>query len=379
MQQPDIQKLLNKYLSGTCTQKEQGLLETWYLKQKGQDLPTISQFKKNKQLDEVWKSLPIHEEKIHKINYWPRIVAAASIILCFSFGGYFLLHERPEPKVARNKPYDIAPGRNQATLTLANGQKILLTKGLNGKLAQQGNSVVQVNSGNAIAYTVNSGNPADRKVEYNTLSTKNGEQSPYPLVLSDGSKVWLNAGSSVTFPTAFYGKDRMISITGEAYLEVVHNAVKPFQVSVKDQIIQDIGTHFNINAYDDEKVIKTTLLEGSVKVSKNNLSVILKPGEQSQIRASSPNIKIIRDANIEETIAWKNGYFRFKDEKIESVMRKLARWYDVDVQYQGPVSNEEYNGTIARIKNISQVLKMLGATNTVQFKVEGRRVILTNK
>jgi len=307
---------------------------------------------------------------------WPRIVAAASVILALSIGGYFLLHKQ-QPQQTANYKNDIPPGHNQATLTLANGKKIILTKGLSGKLAQQGTTLIGVSSQNALAYTAAGAN-ANAPVAYNTLSTAIGEQSPYPLVLADGTKVWLDAESSITFPVAFNGKDRIVKITGEAYFEVAHNSAHPFKVTVKEQTIEDIGTHFNINAYDNEKVITTTLLEGIVKVfvpgSSSPLEragLRLKPGEQAVLKNQIINVT---NADVEETVAWKNGYFRFNNEKIESIMRKLSRWYPIDVQYSGAITDEEFYATSSRYKNISEVLTMLQKTKGVHFTIDGRRV-----
>jgi transmembrane sensor len=298
------------------------------------------------------------------------IAAAASIVLALSFGSYSLLHK---PNVSEFKN-DIAPGHNQATLTLANGQKIILTKHLSGQLAQQGSTLIGVDDKNEIAYT-GSGTNSNAADTYNTLSTAVGEQSPYPLVLADGTKVWLDAGSSITFPVAFAGKERSVKITGEAYFEVVHNDAQPFKVVAKDQVIEDIGTHFNVNAYDDEKVITTTLLEGAVKVSVPGASlqaqVMLKPGQKSVLKNNALDVA---NANIEEAIAWKNGYFRFENEGIQSIMRKLTRWYNIDVQYSGTIPDETFYATSSRYKNISEVLTMLQNTKGVHFKIEGRRV-----
>jgi len=310
------------------------------------------------------------------VRLWPRIAAASSVILALSFGGYFLLHKQHPQQTAFYKN-DIPPGHNEATLTLANGKKIILTKGLSGNLARQGNTFIGINSQNAVAYTVAGAN-GNLPVAYNTLSTAIGEQSPYPLVLADGTKVWLDAESSITFPVIFKGKERTVKITGEAYFEVAHNNAHPFKVTVKDQVVEDIGTHFNINAYNDEEIIKTTLFEGAVKVSvpaSSSLTmkagVKLKPGQQSILNDKSLNVA---DADSEEAMAWKNGYFRFNNEKIESVMRKLSRWYDIDVRYSGTIPDEEFYATSSRYKNISEVLKMLEKTKGVHFRIEGRRV-----
>jgi len=301
------------------------------------------------------------------------IAAAASIVLAISFGGYFLTHRQ---NISEFKN-DVAPGHNQATLTLANGKKIVLTKNLAGQLAQQGSTSIGVNGQNEIAYT---GGSADSNAPdtYNTLSTAIGEQSPYPLVLADGTKVWLDAGSSITFPVAFTGKERSVKISGEAYFEVVHNEAHPFKVIAKDQVIEDIGTHFNVDAYNDEKEITTTLLEGAVKVSVDGATstvekagIMLKPGQKSVLKNNTLDVA---NADIEETIAWKNGYFRFQNEDIQSIMRKLSRWYNIDVQYSGAIPTEAFYATSSRYKNISEVLTMLQNTKGVHFKIEGRRV-----
>ncbi len=310
------------------------------------------------------------------VQYIWKFAVAASVILAVSFGGYFLLHN-PQPQQVSYYKNDILPGHSQATLTLANGQKIILSKGLAGRIAQQGNTVIGVNGQNAIAYTATVAND-DSPAALNTLSTSVGEQSPFPLVLADGTKVWLDAKSSITFPVAFTGKDRLVKVTGEAYFEVSHNEAHPFKVAVKDQIIEDIGTHFNINAYDDEDAIKTTLVEGAVKISVPGSSVsllkygvILSPGEQSILSNSSLNVA---SADLEKSLAWKNGYFRFNHEKIQGIMRELSRWYDIDVNYSGTASDEEYYATISRYKSIIQVMTMLEKTKGIHFKIEGRRV-----
>jgi transmembrane sensor len=310
-------------------------------------------------------SIPVYK------RMWPRIAVAASILLALSAGGYFFLHKQPV-QVAQNQEQDIAPGHNQATLTLANGNKIILTKGLNGKLAQQGNTAITVNAGNAIAYQSQQ-TTADAVIQYNTLSTARGEQSPYPLILPDGSKAWLNASSSITFPTTFAGNDRTVTVTGEAYFEVVHNSEKPFRVKIKDQTIQDIGTHFNINGYDDEPAISTTLIEGSVKVYTNTATAILKPGQQSN--SSNGHIKVAQ-VDPDDAIAWKNGFFEFKDANIQAVMRQLGRWYDVDVQYEGSIPTNQFSGEMERSLNASQALKLLSHTK-VHFRIEGKKIIVT--
>lgn len=327
----------------------------------------------DQQFDRLWseaKRRETEESKIRRIG-WRRWTAAAAVLVLLSMGAYFVFHQHPSQQMALNQQHDIAPGHNQATLTLANGQKIILTKGLNGKLARQGNTTIHVNSGAAIAYTAGA---AETKVAYNTLSTAKGEMSPYPLVLADGSKVWLNAASSVTFPTAFPGQERVVSVTGEATFEVVHNAAHPFKIKVAGQTVEDIGTEFNISAYADEPAVKVTLASGKVKIIKNGHEAFLNPGQEAITTASNSDIKV-KEADLDIAFAWRNGLFLYDNESLESIMRKVARWYDVEVVYEGADRNKLFGGGISRYKNVSQVLRKLELTGGVHFTIEGRRII----
>jgi len=289
---------------------------------------------------------------------WTRFAVAASIILCLFTGGYYLLRNQQPVQTAYYKN-DVAPGHSQATLTLANGKKIILTKGLYTTLAQ-GSTAIQINNG--ITYTTALKGKAEA-ITYNTLSTANGEQSPYPLILPDGSKVWLNAQSSITFPTAFNGKERMVKITGEALFEVAHNAEHPFKVQTQKQTIEDIGTTFDVNAYADEPATKTTLIAGKVKVN----DMLLQPGEQSD----GSHIKTV---NTKRYTAWKSGDFYFEDDNIQTVMRQLSRWYNIEINYEGNITTDGFNAQIGRAKNISAILHILENTKGVHFKIEGRRI-----
>lgn len=307
---------------------------------------------------------------------WLRIAAAASIILMLSAGIYFIFRPAKPQQLARVEQ-DIAPAGNRATLTLSNGQKIILTGGLRGKLAQQGKTLVKVNGGNSIVYIkLADAGDENEPVQYNTLTTMRGEQSPYPLILADGTKVWLNAASSITFPTAFTGKERRVQITGEAYFDVVHNPRQPFYVAANGETVQDIGTEFNINAYTDEPAIVTTLIKGSVGITKARDYKKLSPGQQSVIMANDDNIQV-QQADLEQALAWKTGLFVFNNESLESIMRKVSRWYNVDVIYKDVDKNKLFWGSMSRYNNISQALRQLELTGEVHFIIEGRRLIAT--
>lgn len=364
-------ELLRKYQEGTCTPEEKALVESWYLREAKAAEDQLPEPDYAQIRDEIWNTLP--PNRTVRIIPLRRIAAAASILLLLSAGGYFLLHKKAPPQIAQNQQHDIAPGHNQATLTLANGQKIILTKNLTGQLAVQGNTKISVNAGNAIAYDAGQ---TETAVSYNTLSTARGEQSPYPLVLPDGTQVWLNAASSITFPTAFTGTERKVTVTGEAYVIVAHNAKQPFKLIAGNQTIDDIGTEFNINAYSDEPVVTTTLAAGSIKVTKEDQSVLIRPGEKATSSAKNNQLSVSK-ADLESALAWKNGKFDFSNADVPSVMRQISRWYNVDVVYEGGVPNAAINGSVYRNTNASNALKIVKLLG-IPYRIEGRKIIITN-
>jgi transmembrane sensor len=377
-----LQELAHKSKQGGLTDEEQAFFDTWYNSYKDELLELPEDYARNSNVirDRMLKNLK-QRVKADKTQhgriipiYWRRTAVAASILLCLGLGFYeYTAHQykTTAPIVARTKVLDLPPGSNQATLTLAGGRKIILTNQLQGQIATQGNTAIQAKSG-TIAYNATSNDQA--AIAYNTLSTTRGQQSPVPLVLADGTKVWLNAASSITFPTAFNEKNREVKITGEVYFEVVHNENKPpLRIIANGQVVQDIGTKFNINAYSDEPVVKTTLLEGSVQLSAGNAVKTLKPGQQAKVKDGT--IKIIPDADTEEAIAWHKGLFKFNDADIPSVMRQLARWYDVDITYEGKVSARQFSGKIYRNISALKVSDIL-SYNDIHFRIEGKKIIV---
>jgi hypothetical protein len=357
MQQKDIDELIKRYRANQCTAEEVLFLESWFAQWNDKtpfDLPA-EQLAEDLQLISE-NVLPLHHET-KQVRLWTRIAAAASILIAVSIGGYVFLKPTTEQQyVAAYKRNDIAPGTNKAVLILGNGVKIDLTAAKNGKVVEQ---IIKTADGQ-LRY---SGSLAD--AGFNTLSTPNGGK--YDVVLGDGTRVWLNSASSIKYPASFaHLKERIVELSGEAYFEVVHNSNVPFKVVTANLTVEDIGTHFNVNAY--EAGSKTTLLQGSVKI---NNSQVLVPGQQAVVLPEG--IKVTQ-ADTEEAVAWKNGYFRFNNENIKSIMLKLARWYDIEVVYASDVSAEGFYGTISRNKNISEVLTMLQQTQGVHFKIEGRRV-----
>ena len=302
-----------------------------------------------------------------------RWAAAAILLLAVGLGIYYMLQKRQVKtelavKTAQPQRPDIAaPKISKASITLANGKTVLIDSIGNGTLAVEGNVDVTKNASGQIIYK--GGQQAPAALQYNTLTNPRGSQV-VSLTLSDGTKVWLNAESSIHYPVVFIGNERKIYINGEAYLEVAKDPTKKFQVQSNGTITEVLGTHFNVNAYENEVGVKVTLLEGSVKVFKNELEGLLKPGQQARV---DKTIKITDHVDLEEVMAWKNGMFSFKGADINTIMRQVGRWYDVDVEFKDNIT-EKFYGDISRNTNVSKLFKMLETTGGVHFIIEGKKV-----
>jgi transmembrane sensor len=305
---------------------------------------------------------------------WFRWSVAAAAVLLLAGGAYWLaskpVAETPvagAPAPANPLVNDVAPGQEGAILTLSSGETIVLDNAANGALAQEGATEVIKQNGQ-IVYK---GGNAEGAVVYNTMTTPRGRQ--YNLLLADGTRVWLNAASSITYPTAFTGKERKVRITGEVYFEVAHNAALPFEVEKNGVRVQVLGTHFNVNAYEEESSLNVTLLEGAVRVVSGIHRGEIKPGQQAQVRAEG--VRLVSNVNLEEVMAWKNGTFRFGGTGIETIMRQLSRWYDVEIVYNKKV-DEIFYAEIPRNTPLSDVLKALELTGEVRFAIEGKKIIV---
>jgi ferric-dicitrate binding protein FerR (iron transport regulator) len=298
--------------------------------------------------------------------------AAASIVVMLAVGTYFLTANKKtgHSTTKTQKQADVPPGGQKAVLTLADGKTIVLDNAANGNLAQQGNAEVVKLADGQITYNVK--DLAAKDVMWNTMSTPTG--GTYQVTLPDGTKVWLNAASAITYPTAFAGNKREVTIKGEAYFEVTKNKQKPFIVDIDGKSrVEVLGTIFNINSYDNEPGIHTTLVEGSVKITKATQSAILKPGQQA-IVASGITVK--SNANIDQVLAWKNGLFEFEGLDLPAVLRQLERWYDIKVQYRRAVDNGQYGGRLLRSVNLSEILAILEQVSDVKFKLEGKTLMV---
>lgn len=327
---------------------------------------------------EMWAGI---QSKMHrhskKSNYRLWMAAAAILLMMLGAGLIFFKSERLQ-SIKTNIAYkkqDILPGGNKAILTLPSGERVVLTDSTVNQLANQtGGSIIKAANG-ILVYKANSlaENSETGEAIFNTISTPRGGQ--YQVILPDGTHVWLNAVSSLKFPAAFKGGKRLVELNGEAYFEVAKNKEMPFIVHTENQEVEVLGTHFNINSYADEASTKTTLLEGSVKVTAKGNQKVLTPGDQAQINKNTKEIKVM-PVSLEEAVAWKNGYFVFNDEKLESIMHRVSRWYDVDYEFEGKQGNLSFLGVIERTKNISSLLKVLESTGNVHFKIEGRKIIV---
>jgi ferric-dicitrate binding protein FerR (iron transport regulator) len=307
------------------------------------------------------------------IRRWGRVAAAVLLLLAagIAYRSMFMTDKSSVPQQAAIIK-DIAPGTQGAILTLGDGRQVLLDSQRNGLIAKQGATNVTLKDG-AIGYDKNSTGAAT--TIYNTMTTPRGRQ--YQLLLPDGSRVWLNAASSIRYPVAFSGHERKVQITGEVYFEVAKNPAMPFKVNINNtSTVEVLGTHFNVNAYEDEAAMKTTLLEGKVKVSSmlNGEWSIIKPGEQAIASSNSP-FTIDHSPDIDQVMAWKNGLFSFDNATIQTVMRQLSRWYNIDIIYEGNIPEQHFFGQMTRDLSLLQVLRGLQVTK-VNVRLEGRKLII---
>ncbi|KIA94113.1 hypothetical protein OC25_11020 [Pedobacter kyungheensis] len=374
--------LLTKFKNGEATAAEIREIDQWYESQSANSGYT-DQLSADEQRETMQKMLRnvkagIRQEAVPvvKLRAYQKVKIlgiAATLLLVVATGLYFGLGRQRTVQKQLAVANDIAPGSNTATLTLANGKKINLAALNNGQVASQsGIRISKTADGQLVYESIASETVSGSQPEFNTIEVPAGGQ--WQVILPDRSKVWLNALSSITYPLHFTGKERNVKISGEAYFEVAHNPKMPFKVHSLNQTVEVLGTHFNITAYPDEKLMKTTLLEGAVKVSAGKQTNMLVPGEQAQV--SGGNMAVTKAIDVEEVVAWKNGYFKF-DENLEAIMTKVAKWYNVEVVYQfEPDPAVVYAGKVSRAKNISSLLKIIEFDGDVHFKIEGRRVIV---
>lgn len=398
MKSPEhIASLFEKYLSGSCTADElQSLLDHFEESNESDQLRLLIEKQMQQQINtkdaeklqnalakldiNINTALNTRKQIVEKtIKYWPMkwiSVAAAIATILFGAGLFYFSNSTSLDQTKTAYTNDISPGKVGATLTLANGEQIRLDTAANGEIANQAGISISKADDGQIIYEIKPAKGTQQNVDaINTLTTAKGET--YMLTLPDKSKVWMNAASSLTY-SANLNKNgnRIVKLDGEAYFEIEKDKNHPFVVESKGQQVEVLGTHFNINAYNDERNIKTTLLEGSVKVSGERNNIILQPGQQSILTGA--NQLVVTKVDLQEAVAWKNGEFLFRDDDFRTVMRKIARWYNIEVVYEASAPlHLELGGVTYRTRNISSVLKMMEKTGEVHFKIEGNKVTVS--
>jgi len=385
MQKKKANQILERIHQGKATEEESALFESWY-----QGYQAESPYNYTEQeLERIKKEMKLRLKVVtggpSTFRMWPRFAIVASVVLCLGVAVFLCVkpHRSNQVKNTLTVQKDIKPGGNRAYLVLSNGKRISLSDTSSGILAQEaGVEISKTSDGQLIYRTSDLRGHENKGLRLNTIETPKGGQ--YQVCLPDGSKVWLNAASRLVYPISFASAGiRRVELTGEAYFEVSKDKKHPFIVKSLGQEVEVLGTHFNITSYTDDTNIKTTLLEGSVRVTlpgqgitKSDLfqhsQVVLKPGEQSVL---DDHLKVVQ-ADIEEVMAWKNQRFTFNSQPLENIMRQISRWYDVDIIYKEGISKRQFTGTVSRYANVSQVLKMLELTNLVHFKIEERRIIV---
>jgi transmembrane sensor len=370
-------QLAGKILNGTATPEEQEIFAGWYNQHQDDPVEIPDTFATNSdQLKRRMLTTINNRKQVPKAKYMPMLkyTTAASVVLLMTlFGLYYgrgtgQQAKQHKPETIVDTKTGIVPGANKAILSLADGSRLVLDDTQNGIISNKDGFRITKNDGQL---TVDAGKRSGAANTINNITTPKGGQ--YRIVLADGTAVWLNAASSLDFPTAFSGKERRIQLKGEAYFEVAKDPSKPFVVELNNMNITVLGTHFNVKAYDDENNIWTTLLEGSVKLKKGNNTVFLKPGQEARADSLSAGFQVQDNVDISHAIAWKNGLFEF-DAPIKDIMLQIGRWYDVNIVYEGRVTERSFAGTIARKKNIEEVLQLLELTGSIHFKIEGRTV-----
>lgn len=369
MTKDDIIALFKRYQRSDCTAEEKAILESWYLQYHSDNQKLqpeqIEAFGK-----QILQQLPVSNIS-KKVNLSWRLMTAATLAI-FSVGLSFYLLKPQRVKVSHSA-HVIQPGSDKAVLTLADGTIINLNDAKNGLVSNQsGVDILKTKSGELI-YQIGGEVTAESLGKYNTINTPNGGK--WQVELPDHTHVWLNAASSITYPVSFaHQKNRNVAITGEAYFEVAKDQKHPFIVKAGSQTVKVLGTHFNINAYSNEPTLQTTLLEGSVQLATDKRILLLKPGERA---SQSPEGITINRVDTEPITAWKRGEFIFKNIDFKASMRQIERWYDVEVVYQSEPKEFAPGGWVSRSKDINSVLKIMELTEHIHFKVDGRRIVVT--
>ncbi len=380
MTRDKIISCLEKYAAGTLTPEEEQAFHAW--------LETASPDEFHAMLDEAGvpeglKACPVptaasvasfrqrlkYEEQSPSTRIrpiWRKIAAAAAVLLLMAGSWFIYQQTQQQNRPAITQVTKPVPGGNKATLTLGDGSVISLDDANAGDLSQQGNTKIVKLNGGRIQYNPEEDGGAP---VFNTIATPNGGQ--YQVQLPDGTVVWMNAASSLRFPSAFTGNERLVELTGEGYFEVTANAAKPFRVKVSDAVVEVLGTKFNVNAYAEEPQARTALLEGAVRVTRGAQAIQLRPGQEA--RFTDGGMLEVKAADLEQALAWKNGYFQFEGTTLPVLLRQIGRWYDVEVEWKGDISEREFAGRIARNVSLQAMVDALRSSG-VNCRIQGRKL-----
>jgi len=385
--QPDekrYRELAQKWLDGTITSAERQEFAAWYNADQDAPVKIPSGFAESEDvlreriLDKINNQIFKTSGSAKKALLWLTSIAASLVVVVIIAAVHFHLKKQQSQSLAtshqkKTKVNDVAPGGDKAMLTLADGSKVVLNDAKNGLIANQGLTKLNKTNAGQLVYEADQASKSTAVV-YNTITTPKGGQ--FRIVLSDGTKVWLNAASSITFPTTFPATERKVTITGEVYFEVAKNMQVPFRVVTGKQEVEDVGTCFNIKAYDDERSITTTLVEGAVKISSGQQSALLKPGQQANVSKQGLEPISVKTVDTEIVLAWKNGSFEFESEELHAIMRQVARWYDIKVIYEGNLKPRRFTASVPRNINLSKLLEMLKFMG-VNFRIDGQTVVVS--
>lgn len=374
----EAKALIEKYKAGTCTSEEMQLIDKWLLTIHEGESSDLSAADFEQIQIEVWQHVKPEGIPTIRPQWWSwyrKIAVAASVLFVFGLAVYFLNIKSNNVETVHYTD-TIKPGGNKAYLITSDGKRLSLTDARTGEIAKEDGVSILKDEDGQLVYKMETATSEDQsltKMRINTIETPRGGQ--YQIELPDGTKVWLNASSTLKFPSAFprSAGERTVEMVGEAYFEIFKDKSRPFIVKSNGQEVKVLGTHFNIYSYPQESTIKTTLLEGLVQVKKGQQQVILKPGQQSLVKGATIEVQT---ADTELAMAWRNNKIMFEKETIHEVMAKIARWYDVDVVYEGDVPEDMFGGSVDKSNDITAVLKSLELTGKVHFKIQGRRILV---
>lgn len=375
--QQEIEQLLKAYREGKASAEQKALLEQWYHSLEYDASVFTDEAQLHYLQQQSWQAIRQRQRAtvvpLYR-RYW-QVAAAVLVLLVAGTWWWRSTTDRQATAVAVNTATAIRPGTNKATLTLSNGSVVVLDSNAQTQIADAGGIHITNRNNQQLSYQPQPSGAHSEMVGFNMLSTPRGGQ--YQLTLPDGSMVWLNSASQLKYPISFQGNERVVELSGEAYFEVAENAKQPFKVIANGIRVDVLGTKFNINAYHDEASIKTTLVQGSVRVSgsraTSGASTILRPGQQAIAIAGNVTT---RQANIQQVLSWKNGLFVFEDRKLDEVLREVSRWYDIEIEFRAPLSDNLYGGVINRHNLLPKVLELLEKNGIQHFKIEGRKVIV---